>query len=340
MSKNLRYSRILLKRTEIPNLSATTAPATEDHTLQPAWSTTDIYKGEFFLNLQDDRLYIRTTNGIREVPLSIPSDREYGDLIVFDGTNWVNMAYIPTTGVTGGTSGTNGSSGTDGTSGSSGTDGTSGSSGSSGISPSGSTGVDYLSGLTDVTITSLINGEILRYSGGTWINSNENSIQNLSWSKDTQTFTIEDLYGSHNLKIEGRPIDIISGNTILTDDFYTCLCHTGLTITLPPTSGWTIGDSYHGSMFVFKLIQTGPGGVSNVSGVTSGSTTKIQIDTSDTGILIDESYDYPASDILDNYVNLTVFGETFTLQANSDDKTWYMIEHSYPKYFLKYLGDI
>lgn len=70
MSKSERYARVILKRTNQPGLSGTTAPVTNDHTIQPAWKTTDLYEGELYLNLSDERLYIRTTSGIREIPLS------------------------------------------------------------------------------------------------------------------------------------------------------------------------------------------------------------------------------------------------------------------------------
>jgi len=66
MSKSERFARVLVKRTNIPGLSATTAPSV-DHTLLPRWETTDIYKGEFFMNLDDEKLWIRTENNIRRV---------------------------------------------------------------------------------------------------------------------------------------------------------------------------------------------------------------------------------------------------------------------------------
>jgi hypothetical protein len=66
MSKSERFARILVKRTSLPNLSATTAPS-NDHTLLPTWETTDIYKGEFYINLLDEKLWIRTDHGIRKI---------------------------------------------------------------------------------------------------------------------------------------------------------------------------------------------------------------------------------------------------------------------------------
>ena len=66
MSKNEKFTRLLIKRTDIPGLSATTA-SSDDHTLLPAWNTTDIYEGEFFFNTVDEKLWIRTKNNIRKV---------------------------------------------------------------------------------------------------------------------------------------------------------------------------------------------------------------------------------------------------------------------------------
>ena len=102
MSKIEKFSRILLKRTDIPTLSATTAPdlgGFNDHTLLPQWLDTDIYEGELFLNSVDEKLWIRCSTKIRR--------------ILMDGD------------VTGGGTGTSGTSGTSGIDGSSGTSGVS-----------------------------------------------------------------------------------------------------------------------------------------------------------------------------------------------------------------------
>jgi len=61
MSKVEKFARIIVKRTIIPGLSASTAPSA-DHTLLPAWSTSDIYVGEFFLNEPDQKLWIRVND--------------------------------------------------------------------------------------------------------------------------------------------------------------------------------------------------------------------------------------------------------------------------------------
>ena len=51
--------RILIKRGE----GTPTIPATTDHR-DGTWTTTDIYEGEFYLNLLDDLVYTRTNDQI------------------------------------------------------------------------------------------------------------------------------------------------------------------------------------------------------------------------------------------------------------------------------------
>ena len=104
MSKVDKFARIRVKRSIIPTLSATTAPS-DDHTMLPAWSTTDIYVGEFFLNEVDEKLWLRIND------TTIKRLLFEGDVIVTSG----------------GTYGTSGTSGKNGSSGSSGINGTSGS---------------------------------------------------------------------------------------------------------------------------------------------------------------------------------------------------------------------
>lgn len=101
MSKEIKYSRLILKRSDVPTLSATTAPST-DHTVLPAWRTTDIYVGELFLNTEDEKMWVRTDNSIKEIPLldgssslnafpdvliSNPTD---GQVLTFSGGTWYN----------------------------------------------------------------------------------------------------------------------------------------------------------------------------------------------------------------------------------------------------------
>jgi len=130
MSKVEKFSRIIIKRSSLSGVTATiplTGPGgIEDHTLLPAWNNSDIYAGEFFLNGQDEKLWIRVNSTtIRRIAF-------YDEL---------------SSGITSGTSGT---SGINGSSGSSGKDGSSGS--GSTISFVNNSGLEYVSPSTARTI--------------------------------------------------------------------------------------------------------------------------------------------------------------------------------------------
>lgn len=58
-------SRILIKRSTVTT-TVPTVPASSDHT-DGTWLTTDIYKGEFFVNLPDRKVWSRDDNGIFEL---------------------------------------------------------------------------------------------------------------------------------------------------------------------------------------------------------------------------------------------------------------------------------
>ena len=58
-------SRIRLKRSTVAGAVPTAAPSA-DHT-DGTWSVNDIYIGELYLNDADQRLFVRTTNGVLEV---------------------------------------------------------------------------------------------------------------------------------------------------------------------------------------------------------------------------------------------------------------------------------
>ena len=101
MSKETKYTRIILKRTDVVGLSATTTTST-DHTSLPTWNTTDVYVGELFLNVSDEKMWVRTDNSIKEIPLldgssslnafpdvSIINPLD-GQVLTFSGGTWVN----------------------------------------------------------------------------------------------------------------------------------------------------------------------------------------------------------------------------------------------------------
>jgi hypothetical protein len=56
-------ARIIIKTSTVSGETATLAPlsvnGTYDHTLLPAWSPSDVYIGEFFINEPDEKLWIR-----------------------------------------------------------------------------------------------------------------------------------------------------------------------------------------------------------------------------------------------------------------------------------------
>jgi len=60
-------SRIRLKRSSVTGAEPTAAPST-DHT-DGTWSVNDVYIGELYLNDADQRLFVRTTGGIKEVSM-------------------------------------------------------------------------------------------------------------------------------------------------------------------------------------------------------------------------------------------------------------------------------
>ena len=61
----IQDSRLRIKRSTVALAQPTAAPST-DHT-DGTWSVNDVYIGELYLNDADQRLYIRTTNGILEI---------------------------------------------------------------------------------------------------------------------------------------------------------------------------------------------------------------------------------------------------------------------------------
>lgn len=65
MGKIYQYSRQLQHRLSTPGLEPTVAP-NDDHT-GGSWSATDIYTGELCVNVNDDRVFVRTNNGILEI---------------------------------------------------------------------------------------------------------------------------------------------------------------------------------------------------------------------------------------------------------------------------------
>jgi len=60
-------SRIRIKRSTTTTTEPS-VPSSSDHT-DGTWTATDLYIGELFLNTADDRLWVRTANGVKEIPV-------------------------------------------------------------------------------------------------------------------------------------------------------------------------------------------------------------------------------------------------------------------------------
>ena len=61
----IQNSRIIIKRTDVSAITPT-IPTSDNHT-DGSWLPTDLYKGEFFINTEDERLWYRSEHGIVEV---------------------------------------------------------------------------------------------------------------------------------------------------------------------------------------------------------------------------------------------------------------------------------
>lgn len=66
MSDKIEYSRLLVKRTD----SAGIVPTIPTGSTLSTFTDTDTFVGEFFLNTEDDRLFVRTDNGQFEIMMS------------------------------------------------------------------------------------------------------------------------------------------------------------------------------------------------------------------------------------------------------------------------------
>jgi len=62
---NVKNARLLMKRSNVPGESPT-IPATQDHR-DGSWRATDLYEGELFINLADDKVFYRSPSGIKEI---------------------------------------------------------------------------------------------------------------------------------------------------------------------------------------------------------------------------------------------------------------------------------
>jgi hypothetical protein len=105
------YSRLLLKRATFPGITPTIPTGS---TISNTWLPTDLLEGELYLNSADDRLFVRTANGIKEISISgISSANDYttsaylsGSTVFFNRTDLANaysvdLSALPVTASTG-----------------------------------------------------------------------------------------------------------------------------------------------------------------------------------------------------------------------------------------------
>lgn len=87
MSNKIEYSRFRFKRSTILGVEPTIPTAT---TIDNTWLNTDLLIGEGFINVEDDKFWFRTNNGLVEVSLSgISSDNYYTELAYLSGSTLV-----------------------------------------------------------------------------------------------------------------------------------------------------------------------------------------------------------------------------------------------------------
>jgi len=240
MLKETKYSRLILKRSDVTTLSATTAPST-DHTVLPAWQTTDVYVGEMFLNSADNKLWIRTTNNIKEIPLidsgdfslnvftdvSITSPTD-GQVLTFSGGTWYNKnPQFEGTGITYAT-----------------------------VSPlsfsSPLMSASLLNQIQDVDIKDPQLEQFLVFVGDRWTNKTKiDKIESLAWDKAESKLIINTAEGTFKLSMQGKPIHTIVEDVELDNTFHTIIVDASahdINILLPPT------HFFYGDMFNIKVI--------------------------------------------------------------------------------------
>ena len=84
MAINKIDSRIRIKRSTITGATPTIGPST-DH-MDGTWSVDDIYVGELYANLEDDKLWVGTNNGPKEVTLIPTGETSTRPFQVVSGT--------------------------------------------------------------------------------------------------------------------------------------------------------------------------------------------------------------------------------------------------------------
>lgn len=83
----IQDSRILIKSSTVAGVIPT-VPASNDHT-DGTWLITDIYKGELFVNQDDNKVFTRTDSGIIQIyPTGATGDLTELIMVSPDGHRW------------------------------------------------------------------------------------------------------------------------------------------------------------------------------------------------------------------------------------------------------------
>ena len=85
MSKIEQYSRIINHAISTSG-SVFTVPTSNDHT-DETWLATDLYVGEFGVNVTDDKVYVRTSNGIIPLSTGATTSGTGASILVFNSPN-------------------------------------------------------------------------------------------------------------------------------------------------------------------------------------------------------------------------------------------------------------
>lgn len=87
--------RMIIKTSETSGVVATVPPS--DNHQDGSWDAEDVYKGEFFFNRADGRLFIRDDNGIKEIPIQNEGYGEYIAIVTQSGTSAPTATVIKNT---------------------------------------------------------------------------------------------------------------------------------------------------------------------------------------------------------------------------------------------------
>ena len=94
-NENVEYWRLVQKYSTIPGVTPTIPPS-QDHG-DGTWSDTDLYIGEFFMNVSDNLLWYRTIDGIHLVAGATGASGSFvGDYVPTSGGTYSGGVFAPT----------------------------------------------------------------------------------------------------------------------------------------------------------------------------------------------------------------------------------------------------